>query len=93
MLNDEQLDILTGIADAVSRVRITCTDGAVCMNDDAVEAVLSLYKLGIIRWVEDDLTILTKQFTMCCNLVNDAFNGCHVETNYEELANIIGLNR
>ena len=91
MLDDKQLDTLTGIADAVSIVRIACTEGAVFMNDDAVEAVLSLYKLGIIRWVADDLTLLTKQFTMCCNLVNDAFNGCHVETDYEELANIIGL--
>ena len=91
MLNDKQLDILTGIADAVSRVEILCPSGnkRATMSDNAVEAVLALYRLGIIRWVADDLTTLTKQFTVCCNLVNDAFNGFSVMVDYDKLATTI----
>ena len=90
MLNDKQLDILTGIADTVCCVEIQGVSGKTNrINDDAVEAVLSLYKLGIIRWIADDLTTLTKQFTVCCNLVNDAFNGYVVVVDYDKLARAI----
>ena len=92
MLTDKQLDVLVGITDAVSRVEIQGPSGRrLTMSEDAVEAVTSLYKLGIIRWVADDLTILTKQFTVCCNLVNDAFNGYSVAVDFDKLAKTIHL--
>ena len=92
MLNDKQLDILIGIADAICKVEIQGHGGSKnTVSEDAVEAVMSLYKLGIIRWVADDLSVLTRQFTICCNLVNDAFNGYSVAIDYDKLAKLIGL--
>lgn len=91
MITEEQLDVLTEIATVTQVIEIQSLAGSrATICPAAIEAIISLYKLGIIPYTQDK-TRLIQQFTVCCNLANDAYSGYAVATDYKRLAAEIGL--